>query len=267
MEAKELIKYFRSLGIQVNTRTKARGHHGFYMANRIDISRNTPAERVVPTLLHEFAHYIHHGLEPNMHKNGGTFEVIFKYDAPVVTEELLKVTNFVDKNSLCLRLHEHKGKLKEKIKAQEKIIKADFPEFQRSKGFREFERYIRRSNARYLLKYDRVRVVSGLFNRRAEVLTLEGLERDFPDMPRAFAAYIRLKSAQRKQSRTSARINRLNKYYSRPSELFARLVEGLYIDSAKTCELAPYTTKRFFQLLDEGYYKELSNALALTSSE
>ncbi|MEI8129547.1 MAG: hypothetical protein WCG95_08035, partial [bacterium] len=69
--AKKLIKYFKSLGIEVYTNTKARGHQGFFLKNRIDISTNTRKERVIPTLLHEFAHFIHNKLEPDMIKTGG----------------------------------------------------------------------------------------------------------------------------------------------------------------------------------------------------
>jgi hypothetical protein len=261
MNEKELVKYFRSLGLAVNTRTKARGHHGFYMKNRIDVSRNTPPERVVPTLLHEFAHYIHHKIEPDMHRTGGTFEALFQSDNPVIASELMRVTNFVDENSLCRRHCEHKERVKSQIKKQEAIIKADFPAFQRSKKFKEFDKYIRRSDARYLLQYDRVRILSGFFSQRVEVFTLDGLEKDFPGMPRAFAAYIRLKSAQRKQARISARINKLQKYYQKPSELFARLVEGLYLDNARIRELAPYTTWQFYELLNKDYYCELKNCV------
>ena len=45
-------------------------------------------------------------------------------------------------------------------------------------------------------------------------------------------------------------INKLNKYFSKPTELFARFVEGLYIDEQKTRELAPNATVRFFELLN-----------------
>ncbi|MDR1168304.1 MAG: hypothetical protein LBK53_05365 [Heliobacteriaceae bacterium] len=261
MEEKELIKYFKSLGLTVNTRTKARGHQGFFMKNRIDISKSTPPHRVVPTLLHEFAHYIHSKIEPASIKSCGHLEVIFKSDNPVIETELLKVTNFVDENSLCLRLYEHKERVKVKIKKYEKIVKKDYPGFQRSKKFTEFDSYIKKSKAKYLLKYDRVRVLGGLFNHKAEIFTIDNIEKDFPQMPAAFAAYIRLKSAQRKQLRISARINRYRKYYKKPSELFARLVEGLYLDKERACALAPYTTRRFYELLGEGYYKELLNIL------
>ena len=64
MEAKDLIKHFKSLGIDVHTSTKARGYQGFYMKKRIDISRDISKDRVIPVLFHEFAHYVHSQIEP-----------------------------------------------------------------------------------------------------------------------------------------------------------------------------------------------------------
>ena len=78
---KKLIKYFKTLGIEVYTNTKARGHQGFFLNGRIDISKNTKEERIVPTLLHEFAHFIHNKLEPNMLKTGGSLEKIFNFNS------------------------------------------------------------------------------------------------------------------------------------------------------------------------------------------
>lgn len=263
MEARELIKYFRSLGIEVHTSTKARGHLGFFLKNRIDISKNTPEHRVVPTLIHEFAHYIHYGLEPEMHKTGGSFTALFGEENPIFEEELFKVTNFVDEHSLCVKLYEHKDRIKKLIKEYETEIKKDYPNFQRSKKFKEFDKYIKKSKARYLLKYDRVKLVSGIFRNKSEIYTVSTVENDFPDMPNAFACYIKLRSAQKKQARISARINRLKKYYTKPCELFARLVEGLYLDKEWVCALAPYTTERFFELLNKGRYGELSEIFKL----
>ena len=131
----------------------------------------------------------------------------------------------------------------------------------RSKKFAEFNKYIKGSNAKYLLKYDRVKLVTGTLNRRVDVYTIDNIENDFTDMPKEFAAYIRLKSCQKKQSRISAKINKMNKYYSKPTELFARFVEGLYINKEQVCVLAPNCYKRFFELLDAGYYKELRNVI------
>lgn len=267
---KELIKYFKSLGIDVYTNTKARGHQGFFLKNRIDISKNTPENRVIPTLLHEFTHFIHEKIEPSMVKTGGGINIIFdcneKDKISAIEKELLDVTNFVDENSLCGKFRTHKDQVKKKIKLLEEEIKKDYPKFMRSKKFKEFDKYIKKSKAKYLLRFDRVKFVSsGLFRilSKVEIFTIDNLERDFPDMPAAFCAYIRLKSCQRKQARISARINKLNKYYSKPTELFARFVEGLYINEARVRALAPITTQIFLELLEEGYYFELKNVFEM----
>lgn len=258
MEEKELIKYFRSLGIEVNTSTKARGHHGFYLKNRIDVSKNIPPYRKIPTLIHEFAHYIHAKIEPGMERTGGTLEVLFNLNSPTLKEELLEVTHFVDKNSLCKKLEYHKTLIKEKIKQYENIIKEDYPEFMRSKRFKEFEKYIKKSDAKYLLKYDRIKLVKGFWMQKTKLYTIDTIEKDFTDMPKAFAAYIRLKSYQKKQARVSARINKSKKYYSKPTELFARFVEGIYSDKEYIQSIAPTTYKQFNSLLNQGHYKELA---------
>ncbi len=262
MNKNELIEYFKSLGLEVHTGTKARGHQGFFIKNRIDISKNTPENRLVPTLLHEFAHYIHSKIEPEMNKSGGTFKKLFLSENPIYKDELIKVTNFVDENSLCVKLYEHKDRIKSKIKEQEKIIKSDYPNFQRSKKFKEFDKFIRKSSAKYLLKYDRVKVIEGgFFSKKTQIYTIDSIETDFPDMPDAFRAYIRLKSLQRKQARISSKINRYRKYYERPTELFARFVEGIYLDREWVEALAPNISKQFFDLLKDGYYMELGNVI------
>ena len=260
-EKKELVKYFKSLGISVYTSTKARGHQGFFLKNRIDISKNIPENRVVPTLLHEFAHYIHSKIEPDMAKTGGTLKVLFQTDEQMFLDELIRVTNFVDENSLCVRLYEHKSRVKDKIKEYDKFIKLYYPKFQRSKKFKEFDKFIKKSNARYLLKYDRVKVIErGFFKRNIKIYTIDNIEKDF-DMPQAFAAYIRLKSCTRKLTSISSRINKYKKYYEKPAELFARLVEGLYIDKEWVEAIAPTAARHFYRLLKDGYYMELENIL------
>lgn len=257
---RELIRYFRSLGLEVHTSTKARGHQGFYMKKRIDISKSIPPERTIPTLLHEFAHYVHSQIEPFMEKTGGTLEVLFdSNEVSIYEKELIKVTNFVDSHSKCERLLAHKKIIKSKILEYEKIIKDGYPKFMRSKKFKEFDRYIKKSNARYLLKYDRVKLVTGVFFKKVDVYSIDNIERDFCDMPIEFVAYIRLKSMQKRQSRISARINKLQKYYKKPTELFARLVEGLYLSPCTVQDLAPQACNRFYELLQSGYYRELAD--------
>ena len=232
MDAERLIKYFKSLGLTVHTGTKARGHQGFFLKNRIDISRNIPENRVVPTLLHEFAHYIHSKLEPDMNKTGGSLEVLFKSNNPIYKEELIKVTNFVDNNSLCVRLYEHKDRVKTKIKEYESIVKHYYPKFMSSKKFKEFDRYIKRSNARYLLKYDRVQLIEGgFFRKTTKLYSIDNIEKDFTDMPPAFVAYIRLRSYQKKQARISARINKYKKYYETYYSVSIKYIKIIYFNS------------------------------------
>ena len=267
LDKKALVKYFRSLGLEVNTSTKARGHQGFFLNNRIDISKNVAEHRFIPTLLHEFAHYIHTRIEAGVNRTGGTLERIFNSSNTIYKKELVRVTQFVDESSRLVKLYEMRDKIRAQIKKQEFIIKEDYPEFQRSKPFREFERFIKKSEARYLLKYDRVKILGGFWRNRERIITIDGLERDFPEIPCALAACIRLKSVQRKGARISARINRYKKYYERPTELFARFVEGLYMDKEWTQALAPVTSKIFYSLLDSGYYTELHNVLKLAGVE
>ncbi len=262
MEAEELIKYFRSIGLEVYTTTKARGHQGFYMKRRIDISKNIPQDRVIPTLLHEFAHYVHSRIEPFIERNSGTLEVLFNTDnIEIIESELLAVTSFVDNQSRCEKLKYHKKLIKEKILDYEKIIKNRYPKFMRSKKFKEFDKYIKNSKAKYLLKHDRIKLVSGLLFKKVEVFTIDNIEKDFTDMPCEFAAYIRLKSCQKRQSRISSKINRLQKYYSKPTELFARFIEGLYLNPSQVKTIAPQTYERFIKLLDSGYYPGLREVI------
>ncbi len=141
----------------------------------------------------------------------------------------------------------------------QRAIKKEYPNFLRSKKFPEFEKYIKNSDAKYLIKYDAVRIIKGFFLKKERLLTVKNLEKDFPDMPKAFQLYIRLCSMQRKQSKISRRINKLNKYYEKPTELFARYVQGYFSAPETISTIAPITTKRFLELLKSGYYKELKD--------
>lgn len=265
---KELIKFIKSLDIIVNTNTKARGHKGFFLnkKNRIDISNNLEENSAIYTLLHEFSHYIHSKLETNIEKNGGTLEKIFNNQNPetnsIIKKELINVTHWVDKNSNNNILLMHKNKLKTKIKELDTEIKKEYPQFQRSKKFKEFEKIIKKSNAKYLLKYDRIKVC-GWFFQKEKIYTIDNIEQDFPELKPAFVSYIRLRSFQKKQNRISKKINTIKKYYEKPTELFARFIEGYYKDKDKLTELAPTSTKLFNHLLYNDYYGELKKVFEL----
>lgn len=264
IDKKTFVKFLKNLDIQVKTNTKARGHQGFYLKNRIDVSKHLDDKRSIEVLVHEFAHYIHNKIESDIAKTGGSLERLFEQnDCSLIEKELLRVTDFVDKNSRLMALKRFKSQISKQIKEYQAIIQEDYPNFLRSKKFKEFDKYIKKSNARYLLKYDRVKIIS-TFLRRQTLLTIDNLETDFRDMPMAFSSYIRLTSLQRKQARVSRRINKLNKYYKRPSELFARFVEGYFISSEKIALIAPITTNRFLELLDYGHYFELKEFFELS---
>ena len=110
--------------------------------------------------------------------------------------------------------------------------------------------------AEYFLKYDRVKIKGWLF-QKPKIYAIENIEKDFPELKPSVIAFIRLKSYQKKQTRIAQRINKLNKYYERPTELFARFIEGLYENDEEVREIAPITTCRFFELLNNNYYKNL----------
>lgn len=261
----EFISFLKNIGIDVNTHTKARGNQGIYFKKRIDVSKKLSTERQIQVMAHEFAHYIHSKIEPDMAITKGTLEKVFcTDDTKGIYEELLELTLQVDENARLKALYNFKDVIIKNISEQEQIIKNEYPNFKRSEKFTEFEKYIRRSKAKYLLKYDRVRYITPFFHNE-EIYTIENLEKDFPGMPAAFCAYIRLRSFQKKRKRISARILKYKKYYSSPSELFARFVESFFVDSNLAFKIAPNTCEHFFRLLNSGYYYELKQLFEMPS--
>ncbi|MBR6163801.1 hypothetical protein IKQ26_07935 [bacterium] len=262
-----LIKFFRSLGLTVNTSTKARGNLGLYTKNRIDISKDIEEDRVVPTLVHEFAHHIHYKIENTDISKGGTLEKLFDTkDTDEIRKELVELTASTDYDKRSEVLKSLKEKTSKTIQKLQYLIKEDYPDFQRSKAFKEFDKYVRNSNARYLLKYDVVRIREGFFFPKSKILSVANLEKDFPDMPKAFVYYIRLKSEQRKQTKITRRMNKMGKYFLKPTELFARYVQNYFCTPSEVREKTPNTTRRFEELLKRGYYFELKDLFELYSA-
>lgn len=241
----KLIKYYKSLGIEVCTNTNANGHQGYFSGNKIEISKKIKKEKIIPTLLHEFSHFIHAKIEKNILDKGGTINVLFNLSelekgldlfSKTLQEELWQVTNFVDKNSLCHILTSCIIKIDKEIKNLECQIKKDYPHFMKSKNFEEFYAFEKENKL---------------------------VECNIP----AFAAYIKLKCAQKEKKRICRNINKFKKYYQTPTELFARFVEGLYLDSEAVCKIANKTYHRFFELLESGYYGELKNVFHICKSD
>ena len=257
---RNVIDFMRALNIEVKTNTKARGNNGLYQKNRIDVARGLTEEQAIDVLVHEFAHHIHYKIDKDFLKNGGSLENIFNTSNIVeIKEELINVTNLIDKNSRLNIFLKAKEEASNQIKGMQSAIKRDYPNFLRSKKFPEFEKYIKGSEAKYLVKYDAIRIMQGFFFKKERILTVKNIETDFPDMPKAFQLYIRLCSMQRKQSKITRRIGKLNKYYEKPTELFARYVQGYFSTPETISTIAPNTTKRFNELLSAGYYKELKD--------
>ena len=257
---RNVIEFLRALNIEVKTNTKARGNNGLYQKNRIDVARGLTEEQAIDVLVHEFAHHIHYKIDKDFLKNGGSLENIFNTsNITEIKEELINVTNLIDKNSRLNIFLKAKEEAANQIKGMQSAIRRDYPNFLRSKKFPEFEKYIKGSDARYLVKYDAIRLMQGFFFKKERILTVKNIETDFPDMPKAFQLYIRLCSMQRKQAKITRRIGKLNKYYEKPTELFARYVQGYFSTPETISTIAPNTTKRFNELLSSGYYKELKD--------
>ncbi len=273
---KNIIDFLKSINIEVNTNNKARGNQGIYLKNRIDISKKLKEEKAVEVLVHEFAHHIHSQIDKEFIKNNGSLEILFdcsnsnenilnfafkNYDPniEIIKNELINVTHLIDKNSRLQILSDAKEELSNKIKKLQKAIKQDYPEFFRSKKFIAFEKYIKNSEAKYFVKYDIVKIIEGFFFKKERILNIKNLEMDFPNMPKAFQLYLQLCSLQRKQNKLTRRINKLNKYYEKSSELFARFVQAYFIAPETIKTIAPTTTKRFLKLLKKGYYRELKD--------
>ena len=240
---KDFIKYLKSLGIDVHNNTKARGHHGFCSQNRIDVDKNLDDVSASKVLMHEFAHYVHFQLEPSLLSNGGSLKVLFKTDDTALIEsELFKLSLKVFDSRVLNKIETMKADINNKIKEHKKIIVASFPNFKICSKFKEFNKFIKHSDAKYLLKYDRVQIKKFWFSKK-RIISIDSLNKDFPDMPEAFSSYIILKSKQRFLKRINSRINKINRYYNNSSELFARFVEMYYMNPDKAHRLAPTACK------------------------
>lgn len=260
-----VLDFFKKRKLKVDFKTKARGHLGFYCNEKIIVSKTLPKERRINVLLHEFAHKIHSEIEPNKFQTGGSLEKLFHIvNVSEIEKELLRVTNFVDENSLCLSLKEMQNEYKEKVIFYEKLIKKEFPDFAKSKKFKEYEKYQRKTKckSKYFLKYDHIKIVTPIFFK-TEFFTIEKIDEDFPDLPENFKNYMKLLSNYRKLKKIQNKISKLNRYYKKPTELFARFIEGLNLDYEKTKSFAPTAFLQFQALAKMGYYNDLPELLSI----
>ena len=225
-----------------------------------------PEEKRLSVIIHEFAHKIHSEIEPDKFSKGGSLEKLFHViNADTIEKELLNVTSWVDENSKCLKLTEMKEEFEQKVKVYENEIKKEFPNFLKSKKFKEYEKYQRKNKckSKYFLKYDHIKIISPWFGK-TEFYTIERLDKDFPELPQNFKNYFYLLSNYRKQKKVQNKISKMKRYYKKPTELFARFIEGLLKDEHTVAKLAPTTYAQYKALSHLGYYNDLPKVLEMT---
>lgn len=256
-EFNEMARFVSELGISVKTNTRARGHQGFFMNGRIDISSVLDVQRKKEVLVHEFAHFVHSLVEPDVMRTHGTIERLFLTEnTDIIEQELFEVTYDGGNIPALSKISKLKNAVSENIKRIDAKIKTKYPDFKRSEAFLPIERVVKKTDAKYLLKYDRVKIKGGMWGKD-KIFSVHDIERNFPDFDECVVNYIILKSQQRYLRRLSSRASRLNRYFRRPSELFARFVEGLYADPERVRTIAPTACSRFFELLDARHYPYL----------
>lgn len=260
---KRLTDYIKATGTDVRLNTKARGHHGFCTGKRIDVSKNLSDEKTVEVLIHEFAHYSHFLLEPALIRTGGNLSVLFDMpDIDGLKVELRAVTELVYDMRPLEKITALKCSNDEEVRILRTAVKAVYPDFKSSEKFPPFIKYARKSNARWLLKYDVVKIPGFLFFQ-PKLISVKTLDDDFPGMPEVFKNYLRLKSAQRRGRRLSSRIRAINSYLDKPGELFARFVQAYVLYPERTRSLAPRASAIFEKLLSTDFYPGLKNFLEL----
>lgn len=267
----EIINFLTSIGISVHLNTKARGHNGFCTTNRIDVSKKLPQDKIVDVLLHEFAHYVHFKLEPGLIKSQGTIEKLFNLEnesvkSKLIESELYQISLIIFDNSSERKLKKLKKIIGLKIENERQIIKEEYPEFQSSKKFKEFDKYIKNSDARFLLRYDRVLIKRGILFPD-KLIGISTLETDFSNMPKAFKAYLRMKSYERHRNRLTAKLSKINRYLKYPTELFARFFQMYCCDNSGLKGLAPISYERFEELRKQNYYPYVEELFSMIKPE
>lgn len=233
----ELVQYLESLGIEVNIgKNKARGNKGLFKVCsekfRIDIAKGQSDETILKTLIHEFAHFIHY----NYDKTLQSLDFII-VDSEDLTEELIRLTvDSIPKDSIS-PIFNQKESIKNEIKSISKNISNIYPDFKISEPFKPIEQRIKKTNLRYLLKYDKVKLIEGFSIKFYSINDL--------DAPLEIKNYLKLKSLQRALKRVNSKITRLNKYYNSPTELFARALEIYITNRESFIEKAPVLVQYF----------------------
>ena len=253
-------EYLCSLGITVNIgKNKARGNRGVFLGRgkqeyRIDIAKNLSEENLLSVLIHEFAHYIHYKNDAKMEK----LDFICKNMNEEIQNELINITVDAIPKEAATDLFNHKENLSKEIRMLAELIKTSYPDFKLSFPCKEIEKKLK-FPVKYFLKYDKIRI----FNK---TYSIEHIEDDFKYLSSIQLAYISLKSKQRVLSRIKSKIAKLNKYYIRPAELFARFAEVYFLNPAKSQKLAPLITAKMTNAIMENKIPEFAKLVQILSN-
>jgi len=226
----ELQKYLLSLGISVNIgKNKARGNKGVFIRKfnnfRIDISKDVEENDIMSVILHEFAHYIHYLSDKNM----SSLNFIFDDLTDELKEELIEITVKNVPKDFASALYSQKQCLKNEVKSLISQLKILYPKFKISKNNYDIEKKFDYP-IKYLVKYDRIKYQGRLYSiEKLNEYNLTEVEE----------LYLKIKSKHRALKRLCSKINRLNKYYNNPTELFARFVASYYTNKEYTEQKAP----------------------------
>ena len=231
----KLRDYLESLGININIgKTKARGHKGIFIYRpqgfRIDIASSLNSDEALSVMLHEYAHYVHY----NYDKTLKSLEFVFNEFSDEIREELIRITVRNVPKELASSLYKAKESVNLELKELAGIIKSKYPNFKLTENLKELEKTFSEP-LKYLIKYDNVKYFNSIYS------TKNISSYDLTEVQRT---YILLKSKQRFLKRINSKINRLNKYYNNPSELFARFTELYYTSPELANKIAPLACKK-----------------------
>lgn len=261
----QLTDYAKNLGIEVNIgKNNARGNKGFFKASsnnyRIDISKNVSDSDKIGILVHELVHYIHYTYDKTLK----SIDFIFDGNYEIFEEDLLKLTVEAVPKEFAADLFSKKKELKNCISDITNNIKKYYPEIKLSEKNNKLEKEISKSEYKYLLKYDRVKVLSGF---KTKIYSLNTLNTDFPSIKSGHADYIKLCSLKRKLNNVNRRISRLNKYYNNPSELLARSLECYALKPEYMKLNTPKLYSYYNNLINSKRIDKLSEIMEIIKSE
>lgn len=209
----ELVDFIEQQGVEVNiAKNKARGNKGFFRVKgdrfRIDISKSLDEKSVLSTLVHEFSHFVHYKYDKTLK----SLDFIFDNTNNDLINEMINLTvDSIPKESVA-PMFKQKEDVKKEIKELCAKIQKKYPDF------------------------------------KPNNLTYPPLERKLRWMffDENVKTYLEIKYRQKILNRINSRINRLNRYYNSPTELFARTMEAYVFDKENFKQRAP----RLMQNLD-----------------